>query len=159
MSYRFHNKLDTKPLSINGGYQILFFRASYAFFTDCLFFSCVCREPPQDRPFQWDDCYRYLMFALNFHLGTPDPFVRISIGTEVYSTKPVKKTLSPVWNQSFTVYEGHGMLIFYLSSRFVVMWFRRMYSSWVFGIWRNLSKSSTLASWVPSTFLCRFCMI
>lgn len=35
--------------------------------------------------------------------STPDPFVRISIGSEVYSTKSVKKSLSPVWNQSFTV--------------------------------------------------------
>eukprot|EP00039_Didymoeca_costata_P029545 m.25094 g.25094 ORF g.25094 m.25094 type:complete len:915 (+) comp7676_c0_seq1:317-3061(+) len=33
--------------------------------------------------------------------GTPDPFVKISLLGETYSSKPVKKTLSPVWNQPF----------------------------------------------------------
>ena len=43
--------------------------------------------------------------------GTPDPFVKISIGNEGYSSKPAKKTLSPVWNQTFVlfvVYSGGG---------------------------------------------------
>ena len=45
--------------------------------------------------------------------GVPDPFVRISIGAESYSTKAAKGTLSPVWNQSFTMCVLHETL-FYL---------------------------------------------
>eukprot|EP00729_Bicosta_minor_P028363 gene28363-33267_t len=33
--------------------------------------------------------------------GTPDPFVKVTIGNESFSSKPMKKTLSPVWNQPF----------------------------------------------------------
>jgi Ca2+-dependent lipid-binding protein len=35
--------------------------------------------------------------------GTPDPFVKIALGTEGFASKPAKKTLSPVWNQSFVL--------------------------------------------------------
>ena len=35
--------------------------------------------------------------------------MRISIGAESYSTKAAKGTLSPVWNQSFTMYCTHTL--------------------------------------------------
>ena len=33
--------------------------------------------------------------------STPDPFVQVTLGQESYYSKPAKKTLSPVWNQTF----------------------------------------------------------
>ena len=34
--------------------------------------------------------------------NTPDPFVQLSCGQDMFMSKPAKKTLSPVWNQTFT---------------------------------------------------------
>ena len=44
--------------------------------------------------------------------GTPDPFVKISIDGESFSSKPMKKTLSPVWNQvGYCVLRLHRTLV------------------------------------------------
>ena len=68
-------------------------------------------EPSENRSLQ---CVTDINFISMFMLpGVPDPFVRISIGAESYSTKAAKGTLSPVWNQSFTMYVLHETL-FYL---------------------------------------------
>ena len=37
--------------------------------------------------------------------GSPDPFCTVSLDAhDPVSTKPAKKTLSPVWNQAFVLY-------------------------------------------------------
>jgi Ca2+-dependent lipid-binding protein len=35
--------------------------------------------------------------------GTPDPFVKLQYESTVLQTKPAKKTLSPSWNETFSV--------------------------------------------------------
>ena len=40
-------------------------------------------------------------FSLS-RLGSSDPYVRLNLGTQVYQTRVVKKTLEPVWDQEFS---------------------------------------------------------
>lgn len=55
---------------------------------------------------------RFLFLVIYLTPGTSDPFVKFSHNDISYKTKYVKKTLNPVWNESF-VLSAFIIVIFY----------------------------------------------
>eukprot|EP01043_Picozoa_sp_COSAG02_P044386 COSAG02_NODE_3961_length_5981_cov_175.988949_4_plen_122_part_00 len=54
---------------------------------------------------------RQLRAADRSWMGVPtssDPYVKIQLGSQMHKTKPVNKTLDPVWNQCYELELGAG---------------------------------------------------